>query len=45
VVQAHESDLVQREKCAQQEGLVLLLQREREAVDDGAKDLEQLGDA
>ena len=37
--------LVQRQQRAQQERLVLLLQRQRKAVDDGAQNLEQLGDA
>ena len=39
------ADLVEREERAEEELLVLLLEREREAVDDRAEDLEQLGDA
>mmetsp|Transcript_13026 Transcript_13026/g.38247 ORF Transcript_13026/g.38247 Transcript_13026/m.38247 type:complete len:450 (-) Transcript_13026:566-1915(-) len=45
VVDADELDLVQRQQRAHQEGLVLVLEREREAVDDGAEDLQQLRDA
>ena len=37
--------LVQRDQRAGQELLVLVLEGEGEAVDDGAEDLEQLGDA
>ena len=37
-------DLVQRHQHLEQERLVLLLQRQREAVDDAAQDLEQFGD-
>ena len=38
------SRLVQRQQRLHQELLVLLLEGQREAVDDGAEDLEQLGD-
>ena len=38
------SHLVQRQQRLHQELLVLLLEGKREAVDDGAEDLEQLGD-
>lgn len=44
VVQGESLDLVQRNEDAREERLVLLLERERETVDYGAEDLEQLGD-
>lgn len=37
--------LVQRQQRFEQERLVFLLQRQGEAVDDGAENLEQLGNA
>lgn len=40
VVQREALDLVQRDEDAREERLVLLLQREGEAVDDGSEDLE-----
>lgn len=38
-------DFVQRQQNASEENLVLLLQREREAINDAAEDLQQLGNA
>lgn len=45
VVQREALDLVQRDQAPCEERLVLVLERERKAVDDRAEDLEQLGDA
>ena len=44
VVEVDVAHLVQRQQRLHQELLVLLLEGQREAVDDGAEDLEQLGD-
>ena len=44
VVEVHVAHLVQRQQRLHQELLVLLLEGQREAVDDGAEDLEQLRD-
>lgn len=44
VVEVDVPHLVQRQQRLHQELLVLLLEGQREAVDDGAEDLEQLGD-
>lgn len=45
VVQREALDLVEREEDAGEERLVLVLEREGEAVDDGPEDLEELGDS
>jgi hypothetical protein len=45
VVEGERLGLVERDEDAGEERLVLLLERECKAVDDGAEDLEQLGDA
>ena len=45
MVHAGEAHLVEREQRAVQEEHVFLLERQREAVDDRAQDLEKLGDA
>ena len=45
MIQREAFDLVQRQQDSTEERLVLLLEREGEAVDDRAEDLEQLGDA
>lgn len=45
VEDGHMRDLVQRQQHLLQKLFVLLLERQRETVDDGAEDFEQLGDA
>ena len=45
VVHGEVVDLVQREERLEQEVLVLVLERQRKAVDDRAEDLQELGDA
>mmetsp|Transcript_26440 Transcript_26440/g.55551 ORF Transcript_26440/g.55551 Transcript_26440/m.55551 type:complete len:418 (-) Transcript_26440:520-1773(-) len=45
VVHAHEAHLVERQQGLEEELLVLVLERQRKAVDDRAKDLEEFGDA